>query len=66
VEDCAHADYRGAPGDGGAWTSGRCAERVFRGGGWAGAPGNLRAAERSFEAPDIRNSDLGFRLARSL
>jgi hypothetical protein len=32
VEDCWHEDYRGAPTDGSAWTTGECKFRVRRGG----------------------------------
>jgi formylglycine-generating enzyme required for sulfatase activity len=31
VEDCYHKNYRGAPTDGSAWTTGACALRVLRG-----------------------------------
>ena len=35
VDDCWHGDYRGAPADGSAWTSGgECSRRVLRGGSW--------------------------------
>ena len=39
--------------------------RVFRGGYWGNNPGNCRSANRRSSAPSIRNSSLGFRVARS-
>ncbi len=40
--------------------------RVFRGGSWLNEPGTVRAAYRSYRAPDFRLTTLGFRLARTL
>jgi formylglycine-generating enzyme required for sulfatase activity len=40
--------------------------RVLRGGSWSGAPQGLRSANRYGDAPDVRNSDAGFRIARTL
>jgi formylglycine-generating enzyme required for sulfatase activity len=39
--------------------------RVFRGGGWYGSASNCRVAYRRAFAPEIRGSDVGFRLASS-
>jgi formylglycine-generating enzyme required for sulfatase activity len=67
VEDCWHDDYAGAPTEGNAWTSGgECFQRVPRGGSWYNVPRILRSANRRWNAPDFRNSDLGFRVARTL
>jgi formylglycine-generating enzyme len=66
VEDCYHDSYAGAPTDGSAWTSGSCAERVFRGGSWDNYPRNTRSAFRYRGAPGTRSSSLGFRVARTL
>jgi formylglycine-generating enzyme required for sulfatase activity len=66
TEDCYHNDYREAPSDGSAWTSGDCSNRVIRGGSWTDLPGNLRAASRtSASAGDWDGLD-GFRVARTL
>jgi formylglycine-generating enzyme required for sulfatase activity len=46
VEDCYHDDYKDAPKDGSAWTSGNCNSRVARGGSWGTRPENLRSADR--------------------
>ena len=37
--------------------------RVFRGGGWGGAPANCRSAHRGRFTPDDRYHNLGFRVA---
>jgi formylglycine-generating enzyme required for sulfatase activity len=67
-EDCWHDDYRQAPADGSAWTSG-CAEpprRVLRGGSWIDHPKILRSASRNGLRPGDRLYDAGFRVARAL
>jgi formylglycine-generating enzyme required for sulfatase activity len=72
VQDCAHADYNGAPGDGSAWYSdsrGDCSRRVLRGGSFDDLPRKIRSAFRvSVSAPlmDYRRGNLGFRIARTL
>jgi formylglycine-generating enzyme required for sulfatase activity len=65
-EDTWHSKYRGAPHDGSAWQTGDTPYRVLRGGSWRRMPPGLRSAFRNNAAPDGRNSDLGFRLARGL
>ena len=47
VEDCYHDNYRGAPTDGSAWTTGDCGRRVCRGGSWIDDPGALRGRSAS-------------------
>ncbi|MDP6342020.1 MAG: SUMF1/EgtB/PvdO family nonheme iron enzyme, partial [Alphaproteobacteria bacterium] len=48
VEDCWHGNYRDAPTDGNAWTTGgECGRRVLRGGSWFNGPRYLRSAVRS-------------------
>ena len=67
VEDCWHDDYRGAPTDGSAWTSGGdCDSRVLRGGSWNIKPRNLRAADRNWNGAGYRSITFGFRVARTL
>ena len=67
VEDCWHGNYRGAPVDGSAWTSGGdCSWRVLRGGSWNYAPRNLRSADRSRLTTGSRYDSNGFRIARTL
>lgn len=66
VQDCYNNSYRGAPGDGSAWTAGDCGRRVRRGGSWYGDPSGLRAANRlNYDAGD-RDDYGGFRVARTL
>ena len=68
VEDCWHGNYEGAPVDGTAWVSGGdCGYRVLRGGSWLNyEPRDLRSAFR-WDSPGLRNdSNLGFRIARTL
>jgi formylglycine-generating enzyme required for sulfatase activity len=67
VEDCWHADYKGGPADGSAWTT-RCNERsrVLRGGSWIDPPRILRSAYRSRNVPAYRGGTVGFRVARTL
>ncbi|MDE0330230.1 MAG: SUMF1/EgtB/PvdO family nonheme iron enzyme [Nitrospinae bacterium] len=66
VEDCWNGNYRGAPSDGSAWTSGVCSSRVLRGGSWLNFPRNLRSANRSGNSAGRRNFSNGFRVARTL
>ena len=67
VEDCWHASYRGAPGDGSAWTrGGNCDARVLRGGSWYYGPQYLRSANRYELTAANRFSFAGFRAARTL
>ena len=47
VEDCGSEDYRGAPVDGSAWTSGDCTTRVVRGSAWFQGPETARSAARA-------------------
>ena len=66
VEDCQHDNYDGAPSDGSAWVSGDCNSRMIRGGSWASPPSDLRSARRNQFSVVGRNSNLGFRIARTL
>ena len=65
LQDCYTASYKGRPQDGRAWTwQGGCELKAVRGGSWASRPREARAAARGAEAPALRQSDLGFRVAR--
>ncbi|MDP6565674.1 MAG: SUMF1/EgtB/PvdO family nonheme iron enzyme, partial [Alphaproteobacteria bacterium] len=68
VEDCWHGNYRDAPTDGNAWTTGgECGRRVLRGGSWYDGPRVLRSADRSRHGSGVRiDGYFGFRLARTL
>ena len=64
VEDCWNGSYEGAPGDGSAWLSGTCSQRVGRGGSWFNNPWFLRSSFRFRFNRSFRYFNLGFRLAR--
>ena len=64
VQDCWNDSYVGAPVDGSSWESGDCCNRVRRGGSGDFSSRWLRSAIRSWDPPDYRNDDFGFRVAR--
>lgn len=67
VEDCFQNDYRAAPIDGSAWTSGNCNRRVVRGGSWLDRARALRSASRDWSIIDKGERDkIGVRVGRSL
>ena len=64
-EDHWHDGYKEAPADGSAWTAARgSADRVLRGGSWAGDARYVRAAYRCGNVPASRSGSIGFRCAR--
>ena len=65
TQDCWLGDYKYAPTDGSVWTIGDCSRRVVRGGSWSGYPQILRSAFRDSYASALRNSNFGFRVART-
>ena len=65
VEDCWNDNYRNAPNDGRAWTSGDCDKRALRGGSWIDTPENLRSAIRNLDSAGSRDYHNGFRLTRT-
>ena len=65
VMDCYTASYAGRPEDARAWTwQGGCELKGVRGGSWASRPRDARAPARGAEPSALRQSDLGFRVAR--
>jgi formylglycine-generating enzyme required for sulfatase activity len=65
VMDCYTASYAGRPEDARAWIwQGGCELKDVRGGSWASRPRDARAAARGAEPTALRQSDLGFRVAR--
>ena len=66
TEDCWNGNRRSGPSDGSAYEHGDCNLRVLRGGAWGSKPRYLRSASRSRSTTSERNSDVGFRVARTL
>jgi formylglycine-generating enzyme required for sulfatase activity len=66
VEDCWHGNYEGAPADGRPLVEERCPKRIARGGSWGHNPRDLRVANHGGDAPEYRNFNTGFRVARML
>ena len=66
VEDCWNNNYRGAPADGTAWTSGQCLQRSLRGGSFASKSAFVRSPARFMYDRDVRYYANGFRVARDL
>jgi formylglycine-generating enzyme required for sulfatase activity len=67
VEDCWNASPNSTSSDPAAVLTGDCADRVIRGGSWADKPEVLRAAARSWDAAEDRESpNVGIRVARTL
>lgn len=66
VADCWHSSYRRAPSDGAAWFNPGCRARVIRGGNWANAPQQSRAAWRQSQDSDTTSARIGFRLVRGI
>jgi sulfatase modifying factor 1 len=66
TEDYWNANYSGAPTDGSAWLTGDCSRRVVRGGSWDMDLRAARSAMRRGPPTSLRNTTLGFRVARTL
>ena len=66
VADCWHQGYRRAPATGAAWINPGCRNRMYRGGSWASAPAQSRAAWRTAGGIDVTNARVGFRVVRQL
>jgi len=65
VADCWHANYAGAPTDGGAWECQNGGDHVLRGGSWMSTPNIVRASDREHYETSVRYPGNGFRIARS-
>jgi formylglycine-generating enzyme required for sulfatase activity len=66
VQDCWHSTYKGAPEDGSAWVGGVCQARVIRGGSWRENGSYMLSTTRFKYDASVRQSQNGFRVARSL
>jgi len=66
MADCWHDNYMKASVDGSAWVNPGCKRRVARGGYWASAPEQSRAAFRFPVKAESHGPVIGFRIARDL
>ena len=66
MADCWHQNYVKAPTNGSAWFNPGCERRVVRGGYWASAPEQSRAAFRFPVKAKSHGPVIGFRVARDL
>jgi formylglycine-generating enzyme required for sulfatase activity len=66
VQDCWHSTYKGAPADGSAWADANCQSRVIRGGSWREDGSYMLSTTRFKYDASVRQSQNGFRVARSL
>jgi formylglycine-generating enzyme required for sulfatase activity len=66
VEDCWNDNYRNAPKETSAWTSGDCRLRVLRGGNFTSPATAIRSAARFRYDIDVRYYANGFRVLREL
>ena len=51
---------------GSVWESGKCEDRMLRGGSWGSKPRYLRSAYRNGYSTEIQSYNVGFRVARDL
>jgi formylglycine-generating enzyme required for sulfatase activity len=65
TQDNYRDNYKDAPSNGSAWKNDG-ARRVLRGGSWNNGPRGVRASRRGRDEPDMRFSNYGFRIARTL
>ena len=66
VSDCWHNNYKDAPADGRSWDQPNCRVRVIRGGSWREGTAYMVASTRFKYDASVRQSQNGFRVARSL
>jgi formylglycine-generating enzyme required for sulfatase activity/dienelactone hydrolase len=63
TQDCSNLNYRNAPADGSAWTTGDCSNHLVRGGSWIQDPTGLRVSLRLWYTQGQIYQTVGFRLA---
>lgn len=66
VADCWHNNFKDAPPDGRAWDEPNCRVRVIRGGSWREGAAYMVTSTRFRYDTGVRQSQNGFRVARSL
>jgi formylglycine-generating enzyme required for sulfatase activity len=63
TQDCRHADFVGAPVDGGAWMGEPCDSYIVRGGWYRSVKRGVQVTSRSAASASFRSTGLGFRVA---
>lgn len=66
VSDCWHGSYQRAPSDGRSWEEPDCRVRVLRGGSWREGASYMPSSTRFKYDAGVRQSQNGFRVARSV
>jgi formylglycine-generating enzyme required for sulfatase activity len=66
VADCWQRNYLGAPPANSMQMTGDCTRRVIRGGSWFASPKFMRSSSRDSDPISYKNSNVGFRVARTL
>lgn len=66
VADCWHGNFKDAPADGRVWDAPNCRVRVIRGGSWREGAAYMVSSTRFRYDASVRQSQNGFRVARSL
>ena len=66
VADCWHNNFKGAPADGRTWDAPNCRVRVIRGGSWREGAAYMVSSTRFRYDAGVRQSQNGFRVARSV
>ena len=66
IQDCWHGDYKKAPSNGKAWTTGDCEVRIRRGGAWDCREQRISVFSRAAEDTNGIRPEIGFRCAKSI
>ena len=66
VSDCWNRNHQGASSDASSRITGDCTRRVIRGGSWYTSAKLIRSAARDSDPTSYKNTNVGFRVARTL
>ena len=66
VSDCWNRNHQGASSDAASRITGDCTRRVIRGGSWYTSAKFIRSAARDSDPTSYKNTNVGFRVARTL
>ena len=66
VEDCFYQYHQVLLRDGSPWVGAGCERHILRGGAYNHFPWNLRVSARNYAGSGLRDSYIGFRIARTL